>query len=316
METDNKKSFLRHWWWLIIILIGVVVFAIVAIMGLLHDRRLRLENESEENYMQNDFEWPDPNVKSIDTVFVDLDQIKAISKFRSCAGHDRAGYNFNQVLETDRSMKHYFEPIRSSSETSTQLALYAPFDGTIVHIRHIENNPDGTAKTTQEYTLLKDGSIEISPIREAEGERSFSGDDFNLMSPLDENAVFGFRHVTPIKSWELGDQVEAGEIFGYALVAEGSNFDIDYVGRNFKIEDKDTYIEVMDSVFNHMTDSVLIEFSEYGVTPGNVITTKAERDAQPCGYDPITKYDSPVCHLSSTASDPTENDCYVRLEKE
>lgn len=312
MDIQSQKSLIKRFWWVWLVLIFVIVggigFAIY----------VSDKNDSElieRKNKRNSFEWPGPNVKSIVAMFVDLNQIKAISKFRSCAGHDRAGYNFNQVLETDRSMKHYFEPIRDSSETRTELALYAPFDGTIVHIRHIENNPDGTAKTVQENTLLKDGSIENGPIREAGSERPFSGDDFDLMNPLDENAVFGFRHVTPIKSWQLGDQVKAGELIGYALVAKGSNFDIDYVGRDFKQEGNDKYIEALDSVFNHMSDAILAEFAEYGVTPENVIITKAKRDAQTCEYDPVTKYNSPVCHLSNTSSDPTENDCHVRLNK-
>lgn len=315
MEVGQRKSFLHRRWLLIIVLIGVSIFGFAAIKGLLHDRQLALENKSERKGKQEVFVWPSPNVKTIETMFVDLDQIKAISKFRSCAGHDRAGYNFDQVLETDRSMKHYFEPIRNPSEIKSQLALYSPFDGTIVHIRHIENNSDGTAKTVQEKTLFKDGRTEDSPIRDTEGERPFSGDDFDLMSPLDENAVFGFRHVIPIKNWQLGDRVKAGELIGYALVAQDSNFDIDYVGRNFKYDGKDKYIEVMDSVFNHMSDSVMTEFAKYGVTLENVIFTKDERDAQTCEYDPVTKYNSPICHLSSVSFDPTENDCYVRLKK-
>lgn len=300
-------------WFKWILLIIVIIVGILGFATYIRDKN-KSELIEKKNKI-NAFEWPKQNVKSIISMFVDLNQIKAISKFRSCAGHDRAGYNFDQVLEADRSMKHYFDPIMNSSQAKTQLALYAPFDGTIVHIKHIENNPDGTAKTVQENTLFKDGSIENSPIREAEGERPFSGDDFDLMNPLDENAVFGFRHVTPIKNWQLGDKVKSGELFGHALVAEGSNFDIDYVGRNYKPEGKDKYIEVMDSVFNHMSDSILAEFAQYGVTPDNVIISKEMRDAQTCGYDPVTKYNSPVCHLSNTTSDPIANDCYVRLNK-
>lgn len=307
--TQPKKSFIHRFWWIV-----MVVLVIIAGLGLATYIRDKNRSELIEKKKEiNAFKWPDPNAKSIVTMFVDLNQIKAISKFRSCAGHDRAGYNFNQVLETDRSMKHYFDPVRSSSETKTQLALYAPFDGTIVHIRHIENNPDGTAKTLQEHTLLKDGSIENGPIINDANERPFSGDDFDLMNPLDEDAVFGFRHLTPIKSWKLGDKVKAGELFGHALVADGSNFDIDYVGRNYKPEGKDKYTEVMDSVFNHMSDEVLAEFAKFGVTPENVIFDKAKRDALTCQYDPITKYNSPICHLSNNSSEPTENDCYVRL---
>jgi len=62
---------------------------------------------------------------------VDLSQINRISKFRSCIGHDYSGTNSEGRQESNRSMKHYVEPINSLAGTSGELQVFAPFDGRI-----------------------------------------------------------------------------------------------------------------------------------------------------------------------------------------
>ena len=47
------------------------------------------------------------NQKFITANPFNLSQISAISKFRSCVGHDYSGLNANGKEETKRSMKHY-----------------------------------------------------------------------------------------------------------------------------------------------------------------------------------------------------------------
>jgi hypothetical protein len=186
-------------------------------------------------------------------------------------------------------------------------------------VQHLEYDTNGTTKTISASTLNKDGSIEESPIQvvdksESQG-RLYMGEDFNLVSNIDPDAIFGMRHVVPIKAWKLGDEVKAGEIFGYASLGnKENNFDMDYSGRTYKLEG-DQGIELLDSMFDHMTDSVLAELSKYGLTPENTKFTKAQREAEPCGYDPETKYNSTVCEKSAKSSDPTDNACFVKLIK-
>ena len=49
---------------------------------------------------------------------LDLTQIKLLSKFRSCVGHDYSGRNAKGEKETDRSMKHYITTIQSSGQVN------------------------------------------------------------------------------------------------------------------------------------------------------------------------------------------------------
>lgn len=43
--------------------------------------------------------------------------------------------------------------------------------------------------------------------------------------------------------------------------------------------------EILRSVFDHMTPTVLAAFASYGVTPVNTKETKAFRDLHPCTFD-------------------------------
>jgi hypothetical protein len=318
LDTQPKKSFIKKFWWIFVIVgIGLAVFSVAAINGLIHDRQLNNQDKDSDNGQKGavEFAWPDPSVKTITAVPLDLSQIQGISKYRSCSGHDRAGYNFNQVLETDRSMKHYIYPIPEFQGTINKVKMFAPFDGTVAMIQRV--NSDGTEVRSD--WLLKDGVKEYGQAQKVEsGGRTDSGSDIDFVSTLDENAVFGLRHVVLSRDFQIGDKVKAGEFIGYASVSEkGNDFDIDYVGRMYKPEG-DKNIEVLDSMFNHMTPEVLAEFAKYGLTPENTVFTKEERDAKPCGYDPVTKYGSTVCEESSAddnnQSSGRNNNCWVQLK--
>jgi hypothetical protein len=316
-QPQSKKSFFRRFWWIWVILgIGLIIFAFAAYNGLKHDKELQNQNKqssTEEKSKKQDFGWPSKTAKTITSVPLDLTQIKSISKFRSCAGHDRAGYNFNQVLETDRSMKHYLYPVPEFQGTLDKVKMYTPFDGTVAMIQWV--SPDGS-KVRSDW-LRKDGSKEFGQTQKAEsGGRKNSGNDIDFVSPLDENAVFGFRHVVFAKDFKIGDKVKAGELIGYASISEKVNdFDIDYVAREYKTEGN-KYIEVLDSVFDHMTPEVLAEFAKFDITPENTKFTQEERDAKPCGYDPQTKYGSTACQESERGQDGSgrNNDCWVQFK--
>ena len=75
--------------------------------------------------------------------------IEDISYFRSSAGHD-----YSDILETCRSMKHYFSPIEEVRKNAT-IPIYSPFDGTIVQLNTEETGgfvDDGT--TNQRVVIL------------------------------------------------------------------------------------------------------------------------------------------------------------------
>ena len=63
-------------------------------------------------------------VQLISTNFINLDEIEAISKFRSGKGHD-----YPDGFESCRSMKHYFYGYEST--LGSNINIYAPMDGTV-----------------------------------------------------------------------------------------------------------------------------------------------------------------------------------------
>jgi len=200
-------------------------------------------------------EWPSVNAKYITAVPLDLTQIKSFSKFRSCAGHDYPGYNFDQILETDRSMKHYIYPTAEFQGTLDKVKMLAPFDGTV-----------------SKFDLEKDKV----------GGRLKGGNAITFSTPVDEVVRFEFGHLYFVKDFKVGDEVKAGELVGYAALAEKENdFDIDLFSWIY-INGGET--RAFDSAFSHMTDPVLAEFAKYGITPENTKISKEARDASPCNY--------------------------------
>jgi len=199
-------------------------------------------------------DWPSPNAKYISAIPVDLTQIESISKYRSCSGHNRDGYSFDQVLETNRSLKHYFYPIAQFQGTLDKVKMFAPFDGTISSI-----------------------ALEANKV----GGRPMTGNGIGLSTPLDKNVSFEFGHIYFAEAFKVGDAVKAGELLGYAALGDkGFDFDLDLLGAH---RSKDGQ-EILGSIFDHMTPTVLAAFASYGVTPANTKETKAFRDLHPCDF--------------------------------
>lgn len=65
--------------------------------------------------------------KFVGTVYVELDKICRISKFRSSIGHD-----YSDAIEHCRSMKHYFEP--RGDVDWTIIIIYSPVTGKITKV--------------------------------------------------------------------------------------------------------------------------------------------------------------------------------------
>lgn len=199
-------------------------------------------------------DWPSLDSKYISVLPVDLTQIMSISKYRSCSGHNRDGYTFDQVLETNRSLKHYFYPVAQFQGTLDKVKLFAPFDGTVASI-----------------------NLEAAKV----GGRPMNGNGIGLSTLIDKAVLFQFGHIYFERAFKVGDSVKAGELIGYAALGEKEfDFDLDLLGTWPAKDGK----EILGSVFDHMTTSVLTAFASVGVTPLNTKETKAFRDQNPCDF--------------------------------
>ncbi len=206
-------------------------------------------------------DWPSTDAKYISAIPVDLAQIESISKYRSCSGHNRDGYTFDQVLETNRSLKHYFYPVAQFQGTLDKVKMYAPFDGTVASI-----------------------NLEANKV----GGRPMNGNGIGFSTPLDKAVVFQFGHIYFVKDFKIGDSVKAGELVGYAALADKAfDFDLDLLGAQPTKDGR----EVLGSIFDHMAPSVLSAFAVVGITPLNTKETKAFRDQNPCNFDSQTQRD-------------------------
>ena len=199
--------------------------------------------------------WPNPGAKYISAVPLDLTQIESISKYRSCSGHNRDGYTFDQILETNRSLKHYFYPVPEFQGTLDKVKVFAPFDGTVASINLEANKVGGRPK---------------------------NGNGIGLSTPLDRGVIFQFGHIYFVRNFEIGDSVKAGALIGYAALGDKAfDFDIDLLGSRPSKEGK----EILGSIFDHMTPQVLEAFAGKGATPLNTKETKSFRDQNPCNFD-------------------------------
>ncbi len=198
--------------------------------------------------------------KFIQSDFIDINKIFAISKYRSGAGHDFSGNG-----ETCRSMKHYYtqqyDPTidaRSTKDPATgrsippqpngtdDIDILSPVDGYIADI-HSEQLPIG-----KQIYIIPDGY------------------------PAYQIRIF---HVYPVDGLKKGflngigaSHVKAGEKIG--VIAKGQSTDIavqvGFLKQNFV------------SYFDVMTDDIFASYIARGATSRNdFIISKAERDASP-----------------------------------
>ncbi|MDE1851920.1 MAG: hypothetical protein KGH69_04510 [Candidatus Micrarchaeota archaeon] len=203
---------------------------------------------------------------------VNLSQISQISKFRSCVGHDYSGYDVNGTLETNRSMKHYFTPSASYAFTTGRIQELAPFNGTVVSITR-EQTPIGyqvwIADATSNATVSYNGQTYPTP---------------GIWTAI-------FFHMDPASGIAVGSKVSAGELIGYANQSSNEQtFDIALA--NFSHSSSNSR-ETFDSIFNHMDQSVLVQFAQHGVNRSNIVISKAYRDSHPCTFSNYPYFTGP-----------------------
>lgn len=172
----------------------------------------------------------------------DLSQIRSISQYRSCEGHNYSGYNAQGEKETYRTMKHYIEAIDTLMQTKQQLKVFAPFDG---NISQIESDSRGSR-------------VYLSPKMQSNG------------------WDFVFFHIDLLPEFNNeGVEFVTGTHIGFANLTNSGNFDI--AMKNFS-----TSKQLNGSPFHYMTQEVLSQYSDVGITLNNIIIPKEQRDYSPC----------------------------------
>ncbi len=173
-----------------------------------------------------------------------LEQVREISKFRSCAGHDYSGLNVHGEMEDDRSMKHYFTPIEEIRNSEYVMEVFAPVDGKIVsNVK--ESNPRG-----------KKVKIEV------EGFESWEVVLFHI--DLDEDL-------------RVGSFVQAGQLVGYGDLVDGGNIDI-------ALREDKGLRKSHASFFSYASDEVLEEYAVFNLTIDDFSFSKEERDLLACDF--------------------------------
>lgn len=140
-----------------------------------------------------------------------------------------------------------------------------------------------TNRSMKHYITLKEGIEKAKAFAPFDGEVSSieqpeRGYQVWLKPDANSNFAFIFFHLEP--QVKKGDKVKAGEQIGYGLiVGEGGNFDMTIKGFEGFGGPK-----IFDSPFYHMTDEVLSEYQQKGITLENIIISKDNRDKNPCTF--------------------------------
>lgn len=189
--------------------------------------------------------------------FVDINKVRRISKFRSCAGHTTVPQDGREMK---RNMKHYIT-LYPEYNKENFVEIYAPYDGYIA-------------------LVFGEEEIWIAPKRRS------------LLNILPVNQwMFSVTHVKPKEGLKWGDKVKAGELIGYGtflLNEPGTpSFDAVYGKMSIppkKVDNWPSPYGDLDSTFNHTSAEVLAQYEQKGLTLENLIMSKDERDRKPCTY--------------------------------
>lgn len=197
---------------------------------------------------------------------IDLSEIKRISKYRSCVGHDSMAQNIDGEDEPIRSMKHYLDSGNFIVGSDKKIKAIAPFDGKIQMII----------------------------------DEDFGGKNILMNSVnMPEGWFFTFFHTDLLPGLNENSTVKAGQVIGYqnpqvtyfdaavrTFINKATNKP--YTSQEMRKLMSDENMDpnsighIYTSMFEHMSDEVLAKYESYGITKENVMFTKAQRDNNPC----------------------------------
>ena len=224
--------------------------------------------------------------KFVKHVFTDLSKIRAISKFRSCAGHE-----YRDAFERGSSLKHYYKPYDEYKNTKDVVKVYSPVDGTIIAIFY-------------EWGRLSTGEPRgMHVIIAVDGYPGF---------------IVELFHINVLESIAIGMKVKAGDMIGYADLREANDFDIAVafmspIGHRYY------------SYFDVMKDSVFVKYRERGIVSRDQLKVPREERAKcPCDFTRMHPEDwvilspakKPVALVTLEARLPSELAQYQEVEFE
>lgn len=188
---------------------------------------------------------------------LDLSQISAFSKYRSCAGHDYRGPTVQAVVKesTPRSMKHYIKVKEELMGKNGVVKAIAPFDGKISNIE--KRDPERKPYDQQVWLTPETGS----------------------KSPREWHFVF--FHIDLDDNLKQGSPVKAGQVIGTAYLSRGPESSTDNFDMAVKLT-RPMAAPALDTLLSHATDTVLAEYASYGITPSDMVIPKDFRDANLC----------------------------------
>lgn len=205
--------------------------------------------------------------KIVKAHMINPEDLEAISKFRSGAGHD-----FSTMGEICRSMKHYFMPKgftaynsqQQSEQTQGEYMPPAPTPDTAVSIYSPVDGKIGSIASEQ-YPIGKQISISVK-----------------------DNAKITMRlfHVYPADGITEGMDVTAGQKIGEISKYQQTDIAVQVLTR--------TGIQML-SYYQVMPDSLFADYAAHGITDrSEFIITKKARDAKPlsCNGEQFTQQNS------------------------
>lgn len=207
-------------------------------------------------------------------------QVAALSKFRSCAGHDYRGpmVTTGRIESSPRSLKHYVNVKPEYRGTTDAVSVFAPFDGKISVVDDDLGGPG-------------DQQVWLSPAA--------------VNPAIPRQWQFIFFHISLDPSLRKGSKVTAGQRIGVANLARGPERATD----NFDIAMKFTRPlrrPALDAVFHHTAPELLAEYARLGVTPEDLIIPEEYRDARDCPQLPHLpagpEYDTGTVYFPPEAS--------------
>jgi len=212
-----------------------------------------------------------PPVLRISTMFIDLDKVQMISKFRSCQGHLVVPGDGSEPKST---MKHYFKVKPEFLGTDDKVAVYAPFKGYIFDLA-----TDRCRRSTG--PCYGGGEIGILPTE--------SRDNFRP----EDTWTFSVIHIKPLASLKPNDIVEQGQLIGYGDFVGGdeSYNTVDFViskqtEEHRVIDGYSSPYAALDSIFNYLDNNVWAEFKAHGInSKEELFFSKEYRQAHECRYE-------------------------------